>query len=112
MRRFQFLNLGFMLFSVGIAHPVDSANSLVTVLASGTGAVVVALQIAYLPAIYTAYNRREALVTLLESRAGLPAWGPELLIRHRLVGITDIPFDGFVDAVRTANLKAEQATVH
>jgi hypothetical protein len=77
------------LVTVGIAHSAASANSLVTVLAAGTGAVVVALQIAYLPAIYSAYNRREALVTLLESRAGLPAWGPELLIRHRLVGITD-----------------------
>src|ERR1700730_8209592 len=77
------------LFSVGIAHPVPNANSLVTVLAAGTGAVAVALQIAYLPAIYSAYTRREALVTMLESRAGLPAWGPELLIRHCLVGITD-----------------------
>jgi hypothetical protein len=50
---------------------------------------VIALQIAYLPAIYSAYNRRETLVTMLESRAGVPAWGPELLVRHRLVAITD-----------------------
>ena len=28
-------------------------------------------------------------MTLLESRAGAPAWGPELLIRHQLVGTVD-----------------------
>ena len=39
--------------------------------------VVVALQIAYLPALYAAFSQREGLVAMLESRAGLPAWGPE-----------------------------------
>jgi hypothetical protein len=46
---------------------------------------IVALQIAYLPVLYGAFNRREVLVTLLDSRAGSPAWGPELLARHELV---------------------------
>ena len=36
-----------------------------------------------------AFNRREVLTTMLTSRAGEPAWGPEILIRHQLVGITD-----------------------
>jgi len=49
----------------------------------------VALQIAYLPSLYASFSRREALVTMLESRAGAPAWGPELLARHQLVGIND-----------------------
>jgi hypothetical protein len=49
--------------------------------------VLVALQIAYLPTLYSAFNRRETLVTLLESRAGAPAWGPEILIRHHLVDL-------------------------
>ena len=53
--------------------------------AAGVGLVLVALQIAYLPTLYSAYNRRETLVTLLESRAGAPAWGPEILIRHQLI---------------------------
>ena len=35
------------------------------------------------------FRSRESLVALLESRAGVPAWGPELLARHQLVGITD-----------------------
>ena len=51
--------------------------------------MIVALQIAYLPALYSSFNRREGLVALLESRAGVPAWGPELLARHQLVGIND-----------------------
>jgi hypothetical protein len=36
----------------------------------------------YLPAMYSAYSQREAEVTLLQSRAGVPAWGPEILMRH------------------------------
>ena len=40
-----------------------------------------ALQIGYLPTLYAAFNRREALVTMLDSRAGVPSWGPELLAR-------------------------------
>ncbi len=62
---------------------------MVDFIAAGTGLVLVALQIAYLPTLYGAYNRRETLVTLLQSRAGSPAWGPELLIRHQLVGLID-----------------------
>jgi hypothetical protein len=49
---------------------------------------VVGLQIGYLPTLYSAFNRRETEVTLLVARAGLPAWGPELLARTRF-GITD-----------------------
>ncbi|HET9657570.1 MAG TPA: hypothetical protein VFP72_19625 [Kineosporiaceae bacterium] len=49
--------------------------------AAVTGLVVIALQIAYLPMLYGAFNRRETDVTLLAVRAGEPAWGPELLAR-------------------------------
>ncbi|MGD0440268.1 MAG: hypothetical protein ABSB52_06530 [Acidimicrobiales bacterium] len=77
------------LFSVGLVHASTTGNDAVVVLAGATGAIAVALQIGYLPAIYQAFNRREALVTLMESRAGVPAWGPEVLMRHQLVGITD-----------------------
>ena len=81
---------GSGLLTVGLATPdVGHASAAVTLISAATGAIVIALQIAYLPAIYSAYNRREALVTMLESRAGVPAWGPELLVRHRLVEITD-----------------------
>ncbi len=42
---------------------------------------MIGLQIGYLPALYSAFNRRETEVTLLIARAGVPAWGPELLAR-------------------------------
>jgi hypothetical protein len=49
--------------------------------AAGTGLVIVTLQIAYLPTLYAAFNRRETEVALLNARAGVPSWGPELLAR-------------------------------
>jgi len=53
---------------------------------------VVALQIAYLPTLYSAFNRRETEVTLMAVRAGQPAWGPELLARSRFTITTeDLP---------------------
>ncbi len=76
-------------FTVGLAHPIARSNELLVVLAAATGLVTIALQIGYLPAIYQAFARREALVTLSESRAGIPAWGPEVLLRHQLVSTTD-----------------------
>ena len=73
--------------SLGPSHRV--APTALHLMAAGTGLLVVALEIGYLPTIYAAFNRRETLVTLLESRAGAPAWGPEILARHQLVGIVD-----------------------
>src|SRR5207244_1611771 len=54
-----------------------------------TGLIIVALQIAYLPTLYAAFNRRETEVTLLAVRAGRPAWGPELLARSRFTITTE-----------------------
>jgi len=48
------------------------------------GMIMVALLIAYLPTIYSAFNRRETQVQLLEVRAGTPPSAWEMLIRsHR-----------------------------
>jgi hypothetical protein len=77
------------IFTVGTINLSGRANSAVDIAAGATWVVIVALQIAYLPALYQAFNRRESLVAMLESRAGVPAWGPELLARHQLVGIID-----------------------
>ncbi len=77
------------LFTVGTYHVGGTANRGIDIAAGALWVVVVALQIAYLPSLYSAFSRRESLVAMLESRAGVPAWGPELLIRHQLVGITD-----------------------
>jgi hypothetical protein len=56
-------------------------------IASVIGIVTITLQIAYLPTLYTEFNRRENAVTLLNARGGVPSWGPELLARtHYALG--------------------------
>lgn len=80
--------------------------------AAATGLVVIALQIAYLPTLYGAFSRRETLVTMLESRAGAPAWGPEVLARHQLVGIVDNLAAFYADWERWAADLAESHTTY
>ncbi len=74
---------GSSLFTLGYAGPDSPALTVVDYVAAACGLVTVALQVGYLPSLYGAFNRRETEVTLLTSRAGTPAWGPELLARTR-----------------------------
>jgi hypothetical protein len=76
-----FIDAGSSLFTLGFAEPAGTAPAVIVFLASATGLVIIALQIAYLPTLYAAYNRRETEVALLNSRGGVPSWGPELLAR-------------------------------
>ncbi len=80
---------GSSMFTLGFAQPTDALPTAIAFFTAFTGLVVIALQIAYLPVLYSAFNRRETMVTTLESRAGAPAWGPEVLARHQTVGILD-----------------------
>jgi hypothetical protein len=80
---------GSSLFTLGFVPAHETSSYALDFVAAATGPVVIALQIAYLPTLYSAYNRRETDVTLLESRAGEPAWGPELLARHQLIASLD-----------------------
>jgi hypothetical protein len=80
---------GSSLFTLGLAASPREGATVVTFVAAATGLVVIALQVGYLPTIYGAYNRRETLVNMLESRAGEPAWGVELLAREQLIGSLD-----------------------
>lgn len=75
---------GSSLFTLGFAASSGTEPSVVDFFAAASGLVIVALQIAYLPTLYAAYNRRETEVTLLGPRAGSPAWGPELLARAQI----------------------------
>ncbi len=74
---------GSAMFTLGYAAPNNVGNTVLVYAAAYTGLTVIALQISYLPTLYSAFNRREADVTLLVSRAGSPSWGPELLVRTR-----------------------------
>jgi hypothetical protein len=93
---------GSSLFTLGLASSPREGATVVTFVAAATGLVVVALQIGYLPTIYGAYNRRETLVNMLESRAGEPAWGVELLAREQLIGGLDSLGPFFADWERWA----------
>src|SRR6266581_2071672 len=82
-----FVDAGSSLFTLGFAVPAGTAPAVIVFLAAATGLVVVTLQIAYLPTLYSAFNRRETEVALLNARAGVPSWGPELLARtHYALG--------------------------
>lgn len=76
-----FEQAGSALSTLGYIVPRSGGAAAIDSLAALTGLGTVALQIGYLPTLYAAFNRREALVTMLDSRAGVPSWGPELLAR-------------------------------
>src|SRR6476620_7177402 len=76
-----FVDAGSSLFTLGFAVPAGTAPAVIVFLAAATGLVILTLQIAYLPTLYAAFNRRETQVALLSGRAGVPSWGPELLAR-------------------------------
>lgn len=77
------------LFTVGAIHIGGPANVAIDITSGATWVVIVALQIAYLPSLYSKFAHREGLVTLLETRAGSPTWGPELIVRHHFAGVSD-----------------------
>jgi hypothetical protein len=78
---------GSSLFTLGFAFPRGGAPRVIVFIAAASGLIIVSLQIAYLPTLYAAFNRRETEVALLNARAGVPSWGPELLARtHYALG--------------------------
>ncbi len=82
-----FTAAGSSMFTLGFVKPTGAVPLAIVFTAAVTGLVIVTLQIAYLPALYGAFNRRETEVALLNARAGVPSWGPELLARtHYALG--------------------------
>jgi hypothetical protein len=82
-----FTAAGSSLFTLGFAEPAGAPPAVAVFAAAVTGSVIITLQIAYLPTLYAAFNRRETQVALLNARAGVPSWGPELLARtHYALG--------------------------
>jgi hypothetical protein len=78
---------GGAMTTLGFSEPAGTIPPAIVFAAAWSSLVIVAPQIAYLPALYAAYNRRETEVSLLNARAGEPSWGPELLARtHYALG--------------------------
>jgi hypothetical protein len=83
---------GSSTFTLGISSAPGGGPHAIEIIASGIGLLVVALEIAYLPALYNAFSTRETEVTLLATRAGTPAWGPEILARHKMLdNMSELP---------------------
>ena len=76
-----FTDAGSSLFTLGFAVPAGAVPAVIVFVAAAIGLVILTLQIAYLPTLYAAFNRRETEVALLNARGGVPSWGPELLAR-------------------------------
>jgi hypothetical protein len=87
----SFRDSGSSLLTLGF-EPVNLfLHSLLAFTEAMIGLLLVALLLAYLPTIYSAFSRREAAVTLLEVRAGDPPSAVEMLKRfHRIHGLSQL----------------------
>jgi hypothetical protein len=77
---------GSSIFTLGFERPPDLEVATLVLAEAALGLVELALLITYLPSIYQAFSRREALVTALEVRAGSPPTGAEMLMRFTVLG--------------------------
>lgn len=82
---------GSSLFTLGYAPVTVLPEKILTFTEAALGPLLIALLIGYMPTVYTAFSKREALVNLLEIRAGDPPSATDLIIRYsRLHGVSRI----------------------
>ena len=82
----SFILSGSSLLTLGFASPGDGVGTTaVSFSEAAIGLILIALLIAYLPALYSTFSRREALVGMLEVRAGSPPSSVELLARYQRI---------------------------
>jgi hypothetical protein len=78
---------GTSLFTLGSVTGVTGWTRAIVVAQAATGLGLFAVVIGYLPVLYQSFNRREVGVLLLDTRAGSPPSGPELLHRMGSAGV-------------------------
>ncbi len=83
------LRSGSSQLTLGVTFKGALPNALASFVQASIGLILSALLISYLPSIYGAYQRRETLVGLLESRAGMPPSAFQTLVRYQRVGFID-----------------------
>jgi hypothetical protein len=81
---------GSSTFTLGITSRDPGATTAIDVAAGAAGLIVIALTIAYLPAIYQVIQRRSVLSKQLGNRVGSPAWGPQILLAHHAADAMDV----------------------
>jgi len=79
------------LLTLGYASHESLVSTFLEFSAATFGLMLVALLIAYLPSMYSAFSQREAAVKLLEVRAGNPPSAEEMIARyHRIHGLDQL----------------------
>jgi len=79
---------GSSLLTLGFVNSESFPVNLLIFVEASLGLILVALLIAYLPTMYSAFSQREKFVNLLEVRAGNPPSSVEMLLRfHRIQGM-------------------------
>jgi len=78
--------------TLGLIGTPGESVTILDFFAAMTGPAVIALLIGFLPTLYQAYLAREARVLLDTSVSGAPEWGPEFLVRVKMLeGEVDLP---------------------
>jgi hypothetical protein len=76
---------GSSLLTLGYRAPDDLVDGVLMYAEAALGLILVAVLIAYLPTIYSAFQRREQAVTMLEVRAGSPPSAVEMILRYQRI---------------------------
>ena len=71
--------------TLGITEPLGPWGLAVVFAAAFMGSTVISVFIGYLLTLYSAYTARETLMSELALLCGEPAWGPEFLVRLKLI---------------------------
>ena len=79
---------GTTIFTLGLGDVIPQSNwsRSLLVLEAGTGFGFLAAVMGYFPVLYSAFSRREMIISLLDARAGSPPTAAELLRRHSYEG--------------------------
>lgn len=80
---------GSSLLTLGFERPPTAPGVALSFVEATLGLILIALLIAYLPSIYAVFSRREAMVALMEVRAGSPPDPVEMLARFWVIGFID-----------------------
>ena len=80
-----YLVSGSSLLTLGFATSDNFPTAILGFTEATIGLILVALLIAYLPSIYSAFSRRESAVSMLEVRAGSPPFAVEMLARYNRI---------------------------
>ena len=80
---------GSALFTLGFEQPGTILPTLLNFTEAAAGLVLLALLITYLPSMYNAFSKREAMVSKLEVRAGSPPSALTMIERFHGIGWLD-----------------------